>query len=534
VGVDMGDPRLPVLPPTLGGFKILVMRMHELHIKGRNPEALRAADIVELMGRLTGDVPAQRFATQTRMYAYIGLGRLQEALASGESLLRLHRADGAVVDEAKTLADVAEILIRMGRLDEGLQAVARANTLLEESPRNHFRYLSAISSLADAARAAELYELADASARVQVEGHPLGSPDREAGELQRAEFMLEWALRLEHIGRTEEAIARYLTSVRLIRPWVDVYRRSGPTADAPLATAVLAIALAKLGEVDEAAELAEPMIVATRVRGQHHEARLAHLAYGIALRARGDYRSARREFVAADELSAHAGQATQRLIIQYELGLLAVAEDSEAQRHVLSALRAQAQHLWNRRLERIAMLRQARRRLELEAERTRADEVAMQDPLTGLGNRRRFDQQMALLGSGGDRRSNPVVLLLVDVDNFKGINDTYSHGVGDRVLVEIAHVLQAHCRRADVAVRFGGDEFAVFVHGDLNTAARIGERIRHTVASHPWNETAPGMRVTVSMGAAALRDAMAANQLFDAADRQLYAAKHRGRDQLAA
>jgi diguanylate cyclase (GGDEF)-like protein len=510
------------------------MRMHDLTVKGRNPEALRSAEIMELVARYAGDAPGLRYATQTRMYAYLGLGRLQEALAAGEALMRLHRAAGAVVDEAKTLSDVAEILIRMGRLDEGLHLVARATTLLDQSPRNHGRYLSAISSLGDAARAAELYELADTSARTQVEGHPLGSPDREAGELQRAEFLLEWALRLEHIGRTEEAAARYLVSVRLIRPWVEVYRRSGPTADAPLAAAVLAIALAKLGQVEEAVELAGPMIVAMREQGQHHEARLAHLAYGIALRARGDYQGARREFVAAEELSAHAGQATQRLIIQHELALLAVAEHPEAERHVLAALRAQAQHLWNLRLERMSMLRQALRRVELEAERNRADEAALQDPLTGLGNRRRFDQQMALVDRGGDGHSNPVVLLLVDVDMFKGINDTYSHGVGDRVLVEIAHVLQAHCRRADVAVRFGGDEFAVFVHGDLTTAARIGERIRRTVAAYPWHEIVRGMRVTVSLGAAALRDGMLGSQLFDAADRQLYAAKHRGRDQLAA
>jgi diguanylate cyclase (GGDEF)-like protein len=141
---------------------------------------------------------------------------------------------------------------------------------------------------------------------------------------------------------------------------------------------------------------------------------------------------------------------------------------------------------------------------------------------------------MALLDRGEDLRSDPLVLLLVDVDTFKDINDTYSHGVGDRVLVEIARLLQEHCRRDDVPVRFGGDEFAVFVAGDLSTAARIGERVRRTVATYPWHEIAVGMRVTLSMGAAELRAGMVARQLFDAADRQLYAAKHRGRDQLAA
>lgn len=531
MGEAMEDPRLPVVPHSLGGFPALTMWMHDLTVKGRNWEALRATDIVELWARTVGDSRALIFVTQTRMYAFIGLGSLQEALTAGEALLRLHRAVGATVDEAKTLADVAEILIRMGRLDEGLNLMARATSILDETPRSHRRHLSAISSLADAARAAELYELADSTARIQIEGLEPGTPDREAGELQRAEFLLEWALRLEHIGLTEEATARYAASVRLIQPWVELYRRSGPTAEAPLATAVLANALAKLGRIDEAAALAEPMILATRERGQHHEARLAHFAYGVVLRSRGDYQGARREFTAAVELSTHSGQTTQRLIFQHELALLAIAEHPEA-RPVLSALQAQAQHLWNLRLERIAMLRQARRRVELEAERTRADAAALQDPLTGLGNRRCFDQQMALL----DREDRPdrLTLLLVDIDNFKPINDTYSHTAGDQVLVQIARALKTHCRGVDVPVRFGGDEFAVFIHGDLSIAARIGERIRRMIATHPWNEIALGLRVTVSLGAAALRDGMAADELFEAADKQLYAAKSRGRDQLAA
>ncbi|NJC68392.1 GGDEF domain-containing protein [Planosporangium thailandense] len=532
MGSASDDPRLPVVPLTLGAYQTIVLRMHELYIKGRNPEALRAADVIELIGRLSGDEPAQQFATQTRMYAYTALGRFQEALAAGESLLRLHRAAGAGVDEAKTLSDVAEILIRMGRLDEGLQQVARATALLDQAPRNHRRYATANSSLADAARAAELYELADTSVRLLAEGHPYGSPHREAGELQRAEILLEWALRLEHLGRTEEATARYLDSVELIRPWVELYRRSGPTADAPLATAVLAVAVAKLGQVDEAAALAEPMILPTRAQGQHREAMLAHFANGVVLRARGDYRGARWELVAAEELWAHSGQVTQRMIIQYELALLTVAEHPEA-RPMLTALRTQAQHLWNLRLERIAMLRQARRRVELEAERTRADAAAMQDPLTGLGNRRRFDQQMGLIDRP-DQPTGPLVLLLVDLDEFKHINDTYSHGVGDLVLAEIARVLREHCRRVDVPVRFGGDEFAVFVHADLDTAARIGERIRQGIAAYPWHQVALGLHVTISIGAAELRPGMTARQLFDAADRKLYTAKHRGRDQLAA
>jgi hypothetical protein len=108
------DDRLPAVQPTYGPYQILINRMHELTIKGHHPEALRAAGVLELMVRAVGDTRGLGFVLQTRMYALVGLGRLQEALAPG--LLRLQRAAGATVDEAKALADVAEVLIRLGRL----------------------------------------------------------------------------------------------------------------------------------------------------------------------------------------------------------------------------------------------------------------------------------------------------------------------------------------------------------------------------------------------------------------------------------
>jgi len=273
--------------------------------------------------------------------------------------------------------------------------------------------------------------------------------------------------------------------------------------------------------------------VPVRRQNQDWEARLAHLAYGIALRDHGDLTAARRELVAAEELSAQAGQTTQRLIVQFELAVLAAREvpDTTA-RDLLAALRGQADLLWRLRLERMMMLRQARRRIELEAARAYADQAALQDPLTGLGNRRAFDRQMALVDAAAE--PEPLVLMLVDVDRFKTINDRYSHAAGDAVLREVGTVLQTQCRQGDVPVRFGGDEFAVFLRTDMVSAARVGERVRRALLARDWNEVAAGLRVTVSIGAAAMRAGLTARQLFDLADRHLYKAKHRGRDQWAA
>ena len=415
------------------------------------------------------------------------------------------------------------MLIKLGRLDEGLHRLARATALLEHSSRSNERYMSAMSSVSEAARAAELYELADSSAEYAVQAFEPDSAQRAAAELQQAELLLEWGLRLEHVGLVEEANLRYSRSVDLVHYWVPTYQ------DAPLALALRTLGLAKIGRFDEAFAIAAPMVVPLRAAGHEHEARLVHLALGVILRGKGDLRAARREFIAAEELTtSHA----QRLIFQYELAMLAAMENpGESSSAMLTALRGQARYLWRLRLERRAMLQQARRRLELEAARAHADQAAAEDALTGLGNRRQFDLQIEALDDGF---AGAVVLLLVDVDRFKGINDQYSHGVGDRVLREIATVLRAHCREEDVAIRFGGDEFALFLRTDLPTAARIGERIRRVIASRDWSELGFGLRVTLSIGVAALIDGMSGQDLFDVADRQLYVAKRNGRDQLAA
>jgi len=527
----VGD-RLPVPVSPFGPMGAFGFRVHDLNLKGDAWEALRAADGFECVATLAGDERAVTLLIQGRMYALQAIDRWQEALLVGERLLERHRASGDQVSEAKTLADVADTLVRLSRLDEGLHHLAQSGRLLEQSDRRHARYGSALASLSEAARGMELYELADEAFLLAVELG--GNAVSEAGWLEWAELLVEWGLRLEHIGRTDEATAKLARGAAIARKWVQQLAAEGPDADSPWARVVLAVALAKLDEREEALEIAAAAVLSTRERSQGYEGRLAHLAYGIALRASGDLPAARREFTAAIQLSTTVSQPTMQMIFRHELALLAASECPEpAAGELRSALLGQATRLWQLRLERAAMLRQARRRIDLEDARDRADDQAIQDPLTGLGNRRAFDRQLAAIDTGQDR-SEPLVLMLLDLDRFKDINDNYSHSVGDRVLCQVAAVLRTHCRQEDRAIRFGGDEFAVLLRANLATAAQIAERIRRAVADQDWNELALGLRVTTSVGVAAFRPGMTGRQWFDAADDQLYAAKHSGRNTLAA
>jgi diguanylate cyclase len=217
---------------------------------------------------------------------------------------------------------------------------------------------------------------------------------------------------------------------------------------------------------------------------------------------------------------------------RYELASLAVAAAGtpEAQ-DLFDTVREQARQLWQLRLERVGMLRQAQQREELESERARTELALLRDPLTGLGNRRHFDQLMARIDAG--LMPHPTVLLLLDLDRFKAINDTYSHTVGDLVLRGVASAVLEHCRADDLAIRYAGDEFTVFLHTDLTAALGVAERIRNGVRAADFSRLAPGLTASVSVGVALLQPGMTGEDLFRAADHNLYQAKGSGRDRIA-
>lgn len=520
----MARDRLPAVVSPYGPWASLGLHVHDLTIRGLHGETLIAADRAEGILAILGDHRTLRVSRLGRMYALSSLGRPDEALVIGEELIAGH-ATGPRTTDAKILADTARMLIQVGRMDEGLHHVARAMAMLDIVPRKSLRYFSAMASLADAARLAELFELAESAMLQAIDAFE--NPDdlyRSAAEIEYAELLLEWALRLEHVQRAEDSAATIGKAVDLLGYWTG-HGRAGEIPEAPLAEALLAVGYAKQGRWADAQALVDKNLMPMRQAEQRHETRLLHLAHGVVLRGTGDLRGARREFLAAHELCVLP---TQSLIFSYELAVTAALElPGEITGTLLGALHTHIRMLWQLRLDRRTMLQQAYRRIELEAARHSADRAADADALTGLGNRRLFDRQMAAVAGTG-------TLLLIDLDNFKTINDAYSHGAGDRVLAEVAAVLRAHVRRDDVAIRFGGDEFAMFLGAGLPEARRVAERIRQVILARDWSSIAPGLRVTVSMGLAACRPGEAGHDLYDRADAHLYAAKRAGRNRLAA
>lgn len=160
---------------------------------------------------------------------------------------------------------------------------------------------------------------------------------------------------------------------------------------------------------------------------------------------------------------------------------------------------------------------------------------AQVDPLTSVGNRRAFDEALQRRCAEGSRYRRPFSLILLDVDHFKEVNDTYGHAVGDDVLMILADVLRDGVRNADQVFRYGGEEFAVLApETELDGAMILAERLR--VAFRLATRRSAAGRRTLSAGVAAAEgaDAFDPRRLLKAADDALYRAKDAGRDRVMA
>ena len=158
---------------------------------------------------------------------------------------------------------------------------------------------------------------------------------------------------------------------------------------------------------------------------------------------------------------------------------------------------------------------------------------AVTDELTGLANYARFQDMLSAAIEQGRRYQYPVALIMVDVDNFKSVNDTYGHQQGDLVLQRIADVLRENSRDADTPARYGGEELAlVLPHTDLEGSYVIAERVRSAIeALHVSRLDGQGaLRVTASLGVAATQGELDAEALIADADAALYRAKHSGKN----
>jgi len=261
-----------------------------------------------------------------------------------------------------------------------------------------------------------------------------------------------------------------------------------------------------------------------RLRDELVETHLAHLVLGWAATESGDFGEARHHLLAA---LTNADRANRDIWAAAAMEALADLDVAEHGPHPAVALwkrlaREALGRVWVERDGRFTALLSRNQVRSLTAETDRMGHAALLDHLTGLGNRQ-------MLTTTLERAEADFSAVFIDVDEFKLINDTYSHAVGDEVLRRIAVILSAHCRSDDVPVRYGGDEFVILVLAGGSAAQEVARRLHKAVRDAPWAQVAAGLKVTVSVG---VGRPVPAQGSIAAADAALHAAKRAGRDRV--
>ncbi|HEY0846455.1 MAG TPA: diguanylate cyclase [Noviherbaspirillum sp.] len=177
-------------------------------------------------------------------------------------------------------------------------------------------------------------------------------------------------------------------------------------------------------------------------------------------------------------------------------------------------------------------------RRQLKEKNRTLEKLASHDSLTNLWNRRTFlefveAEKTRCLRIDTSRTATSFSVAIIDIDHFKKVNDTFGHLIGDKVIAETARLLDQTVRTADLVARYGGEEFTVLlVNAVPEHVADAGERLRTAIERHDWSQVAPGLRVTVSIGAAPWQPGEEVNQTLHRADQALYTAKRSGRNRV--
>ncbi|MDT0166097.1 diguanylate cyclase [Actinotalea sp. AC32] len=514
---------------------------------GRPGDVLPHAERALALAQRLGDRLAEVRVTYFIGYAHRLLSRDVEALSAMERSLALAQEIGDRVWEASAICGLGTVHAGFGDLESAIELQERSLAIRQEiedqfgvavSLNNLGLSLLEVGLFPDRAR-----ELLDESRRVfATTGHRHCQAD---SLLHLATLDLAEA---DQVAPSDPELAHALAgaAVRSAEQAVD-HARSGEPNPRLLAESLvrLAGALLACGRLDdadthlrEAASVAEGLevpqvalhVVLTRgrlhrLRGELDQA-VAELVAGLAA-ADTLVRGSERVRLLGELVAAHEvrGDLASALAAHRELLTATLAHRDESAERRAHALNAQ------RDLERAELTAEMERlkaeQLEL-ANRVLAHEAA-HDPLTGLANRRSFDQAIKARTAAPDAR---LTCLIGDLDHFKHVNDRYSHLVGDEVLRQVAQVVSAAVRGTDLVARFGGEEIAVLLadSDDPGTTARVCTRIRDSLAAHPWDDIAPGLRVTISIGAATRRPGEPADSVLARADHLMYQAKTTGRD----
>ncbi len=168
----------------------------------------------------------------------------------------------------------------------------------------------------------------------------------------------------------------------------------------------------------------------------------------------------------------------------------------------------------------------------IQKQQEKLEKLSLEDSLTGLRNRRYIDTKLFEEWDRAVRYDRDLSIAFADLDNFKQVNDTFGHNVGDEVLKVIGLILRGSIRGVDSVARYGGEEFLLLLpETKKDQAIPICEKVRTQIMEYPWTDLVEGLQVTISLGVADQNEADSIEAFLDCADKRLYKAKNAGKNQ---
>jgi diguanylate cyclase (GGDEF)-like protein len=521
-----------VLVADVGPANWLALDCFHAFAKGADDACLRHIASNEALARAFGDDATAWRCRDVMVSALAAAGRMQESLAVAEDLMRHYKEAGQSASRLQILGQTISARFARGDFNTALDELTEALVGLSRLRECNRASAAAFLTVANAASAAELFEMAASQLRRAAD---LAGKVNIAflsrmvdGSVARNELRL--AAGLEMIGRPADAAARYREALRAaVRAQAGEptghWRRIGRLYEGFAWTSLGEPELGRVALLEALGRDEAPM--------DHEDALILRLGLARACAA----------LDRADEGRAHlhltAGRVDATFSHIWQVAVVLEAVEVERLEHgdhpgigiAKYASVVLANSLWEERERRLEAVMVRMQMLELAEENERFGQAVTEDALTQLGNRRRLDWALAELT---DDAMGPVSVLFLDLDNFKQVNDVFSHAIGDQVLKTVADLLRRETREGDVLVRYGGDEFVVVLRAtELPAAVVVGERIRAAVATYPWWRLAHGLDATISVGVADHRPAMSYDAVMSAADTALHQAKDLGRDQVA-